>query len=288
MLTLPRAETVTPTGSRRTWDELAARSSPSWYLDSEVALQKRQVHQALIRKWVGNKPSGRVLKTDLFEDAWGLDAIIVDLFEPGGATLLGTDIALATVRAARARAGTYPLHCFVCDVQRLPIASASLDIVLSTSTLDHFDSRAEFECAIFQLCAALKPGGSLVITLDNPLNPLYSVLRLAARTGLVPFPLGYTPTIGALVRDLRERGFEILDRDWMIHNPRILSTALIWLVRRTCGRLASVPIRWLLRLFALQDRLWTRRFTACFYAVYARKTLSSHGQNELAESSRQM
>jgi SAM-dependent methyltransferase len=272
MPALLQADAVTCSGERQAWDSLASRPCPNWYLDPVVALQKKRIHQRLIRKWVGTHPSGLILKTDLFEDAWGLDAIIFDLFAPGIATLLGTDIAHATVKAAEAVAAPeQPLYGFVSDLRHLPLAPASLDMVVSTSTLDHFDNRAEFERTLVQICEALKPGGTLIITLDNPLNPLYPILRLASSTGLAPFQLGYSPTVATFISDLRQQGFDILDLDWLIHNPRVLSTVLILLVRRVCGRRAGKPIRWLLSLFAFQDRLRTRRFTACFYAVYARK-----------------
>jgi SAM-dependent methyltransferase len=275
MRALARSKSAAPSGDRRAWDKLASRPDPAWYLDPEAALQKRRVHQDLIRKWVGTRPAGLILKTDLFEEAWGADRIFFDLFEPGTAALLGMDIAYAAAGAARASAAPgQPLAVFVSDVRLLPIASDSLDLVLSLSTLDHFDSQAEFEHALGELCEALKPGGRLIVTMDNPLNPLYPLLRLATRAGLAPFPLGYTATAENVMRNLRRKGFEIFDHDWLIHNPRIVSTALFLLLRRLCGRRADEPIRWLLSLFAVPALFWTRRFTACFYAIYAGKKCS--------------
>jgi SAM-dependent methyltransferase len=260
--------------ARVPWEELSARPNPSSYLDPEVALQKRREHQKVIRRWTGSRPSGSILKTDLFEDAFGLDAIFSDLFEDGGVRLFGMDLAQGTVRAACDRAGAGTFLGLVCDVRRLPVRCECLDLVISTSTLDHFNTRAEFLSALGQLCAALKPGGALVITLDNPWNPLYPLLRLAARLGLTPFQLGYTPAPGHLARLLRRHGVEVLDRGWLIHNPRLLSTVLFRGARRLAGSRADAVIRWLLHVFALQERLPTRRFTACFYALYARKRSS--------------
>lgn len=214
-----------------------------------------------------------ILKTDLFEDAWGSDNIIFDLFEPGSATLLGTDLAFVTVHAVRRRAGQLALGGFVSDIRCLPVRPATLDAVLSTSTLDHFAEKAEFDRALSGICSALQPSGTLVITLDNPLNPLYHALRLLSRAGLTPFRLGFTPTPAALTRQLQREGFEVLDQAWLIHNPRILSTAVFYLARRMCGRHADRIIRWMLAAFALQDRIWTRRFTACFYGLQVRKRL---------------
>jgi SAM-dependent methyltransferase len=256
---------------RRTWEDRASRSDPAWYLDPEVALQKREAHQVLIRRWLGSRPSGLIPKTDLFEDAWGRDKLIFDLFEPGSATLLGTDLAFATVQAVGRRAGQLALGGFVSDARCLPGRPATLDAVLSTSTLDHVAAGAEFDRALSGICSALKPSGTLVITLDNHLNPLYHVLRLLSRAGLTPLRLGFTPTPRALARQLRRKGFEVLDQAWLIHNPRILSTAAFYLARRMCGRHADWIIRWMLAACALQDRIWTRRFMACFNGLQARK-----------------
>jgi len=266
---MPLATTSTPPDRSR-WDELAARPRPSWYLDPLVALQKRRVHQELIRRWVGVSPRGVVFKTDLFEDAWGLDAIVFDLFDRTD-TLIGTDIAENTVATA-VRAAPETLRGFVCDLLRLPVAPGAVDLVLSTSTLDHFATRREFEQALSELAAAVRTGGHVVITLDNRHNPAWPILRLASRAGLMPFRLGYSPSLRALQREMQRLGFEILDTAWLIHNPRLLSTALFTLIRRTLPRRADALISALLGAFRLLERLPTRGFSACFYAVYARKT----------------
>jgi len=86
----------------------------------------------------------------------------------------------------------------VSDVRNLAIRRESMDAIISTSTLDHFDTRSDFEQAIGQLAGALRPGGVLVITLDNPQNPLYALLRWASRRGWTPFRLGYTPSLPRL------------------------------------------------------------------------------------------
>ncbi len=260
-----------PPSGRKAWDDLAALTRPSWYLDVEVARQKRRVHQELIRRWVGVRPVGVVLKTDLFEEAWGQDGIYGDLFDPNGAVLLGMDIAKATVARAGSVGGLPPAHGFVCDLRALPVRESSLDLVLSISSLDHFDSEAEFHASLRQLCGALRPGGELVITLDNPANPLYRLLRLVSRTAISPFRLGFTPARKELEQELAAIDFEVLDGGWLIHNPRLLSTVIFGALRLILGKRAGSVIRWGLVLFALQERLWTCRYSACFYALYARK-----------------
>jgi hypothetical protein len=57
----------------------------------------------------------------------------------------------------------------------------------------------------------------------------------------------------------------------LIHNPRLVSTALFMALRRTLGRRADGPIRFLLGSFERLGRLPTREYTACFVAVCGRK-----------------
>lgn len=143
---------------RGSWSEISDRDEPSWYLDPLVAEQKRTVHLGICRRW---SPNGvrRALKTDLFEEAFGDDALLPDLL--GTSEIwLAMDVAAATVRKARLRARRPVPQFLAADARRLPLRTANIDLVLSTSTLDHFDSRREFVAAIAEIARVLRPRGS--------------------------------------------------------------------------------------------------------------------------------
>ena len=246
------------------------RREPSWYLDPLVAQQKRQLYQDLVREWTRELPPTNFLKTDLFEEAYGEDHLLFDLL-PSTYTPFGLDVSARTALRAKQRC-PLPRACFLAaDVRNLPLKSNVVGLVVSNSTLDHFDSRDEFRAALRELGRVLRPGGLLVIAVDNPLNPLYLPLRWLSRRRSAPYPLGYTTTEEGLVGSLKELRLEVLATGSLIHNPRIVSTCLFLGLRRLLGRRAETPIRFLLRLFAQLERLPTRRFTACFVAVCARK-----------------
>jgi SAM-dependent methyltransferase len=211
-----------------------------------------------------------VLKTDLFEEACGADQILFDLFPEAGLAL-GVDLAWSTAQRARQRYGGGGVQFLVSDVRSLAIRSNSLDAVVSTSTLDHFLGRGEFCSALMELKRVLRPGGALIITLDNVRNPLYALARVASWCGWTPYRLGYTVSRFGLVRHLEEAGLEVLATDLLIHNPRLVSTLLFLGLRRLLGRRADGVIRALLRLFATLGGLPTRNFSACFVAACARK-----------------
>lgn len=253
------------------WQQVGGAPAPSWYLDPLVAAQKREVHQELIRRWTRDMRLRRVLKTDLFEEANGADAILFDLFPPGVA-VIGCDIAESTVVRARGRAVNGGLSVCVCDVRQPAVRTSSLDLVISTSTLDHFDAAADIETALRQLAATLRPGGRLIVTLDNPRNPLYGMLRWYSRTGRAPFRLGETMSAPQLRRALERAGLRVVAEDVLIHNPRLISTALILALRRLAGAHADGFIAAILRAFAALGRLPTRGLTGCFVAACAMKS----------------
>jgi SAM-dependent methyltransferase len=251
---------------------IPGESRPSWYLDRCAAIQKRTVHQRWIRRSVGNHRHDVVLKTDLFEEAYGEDALLDDLL-PHMRLTIATDINPKTVLTA-ARPRKAHLRAVVGDVRKLPIASGSVDVVVSTSTLDHFATRNEVAQSLTELARIVRPDGMLLITLDNPWNPLYPILRWTSRRGWTPFTLGVTVSSATLRRMLIERGFKIVGTEYLIHNPRGVSTLLFLAIRRVFRDRAEWLIQVLLQGFALLDRLPSRRVTACFLAVSAIKVAS--------------
>ncbi|MGA2215702.1 MAG: hypothetical protein ABSH31_20690, partial [Bryobacteraceae bacterium] len=76
---------------------------PNWYLDPLAAAQKREVHLEWIKR---NAPPGlriqTVLKTDLFEEAYGQDELLFSLpFD--GSLKIGCDVSAPTVARAADR-----------------------------------------------------------------------------------------------------------------------------------------------------------------------------------------
>ena len=237
-------------------------------MDPLAARQKQRVHLELVARWAGNR-AGRLLKTDLFEEANGADQLLFDLRGDYG-RLLGFDHNLEVVGKARVRC---PEDCAIglvaCDARSIPFQTGCIDVVLSNSTLDHFHQKTDFAAALRELARILRPGGVLILTLDNPLNPLYWPLRWLSPAG--PFRLGYTPLPSELRRQLDAARLEVVDSASLIHNPRVISTLLFLAIRRVLGQRADPVIRAMLHCFAALGRLPTRRFTCCFYAVAARR-----------------
>ncbi len=255
---------------RTTWDRVAGEARPSWYLDPLVAAQKQAAHLKLMDRWTTGV-ARLLLKTDLFEEANGPDQFLFELDSRCEAAV-AFDVSAETVRRARAHCPSHHHNSFlVSDVRRIALASNVVDLIISNSTLDHFDAESDFQEALTELVRLLAPGGRLIITVDNPLNLLYWPLRWISRFQGAPFPLGYTPSPVSLVQRLRRAGLRVTDTATLIHNPRLISTLLFLGLRQLLGDRATAPIAAMLKGFASLDRLPTRWFTACFFGVCAYK-----------------
>lgn len=200
------------------WDEVATRADS---LPDGWRRHARRTHVELIHRWVG-EPSGRWLKTDLYEERDAVRALLPAL---PTASWVGVDLAAETVR----RAGTPA--AVAADVRRLPFADGTFDGVLSTSTLDHFDEVASLHAALTELRRVIATGGCLVLTLDNPGNPLIRLRnalphRVARRTGLVPFAVGRTLGLDEGRAALVGHGFDVVDTALLLHAPHVVGTRL--------------------------------------------------------------
>jgi ubiquinone/menaquinone biosynthesis C-methylase UbiE len=245
---------------RAYWDSIAAQVDR---LPDGWRRRARAEHLELVHRWVG-EPRGRWLKTDLFEERDEARALLPHL---GTASWVGMDLSAAVVRRRRDR-GTV-----AADVRRLPFRDGSFDGVLSTSTLDHFDDGRDIERSLAELHRVLVPGGLLILTLDNPRNPLIRMRnalpdRVARRTGLVPFAVGATMDEADGRRALGEAGFAVVDAAHLLHVPHVVGTRLAswsWYERRVLPRFA--------RLAGTRAAPWTGHFVA----FLARRSAPLHG-----------
>ena len=240
--------------------------SDSWYLDPLAALQKRNVHLELVRDWAGDLRPRTVVKTDVFEEANNQDAVLPNV-QLGQGLSLGFDIELRTVAKAHRRYQGEAPQFLNADARNLPFASDSLDLIVSTSTLDHFETRAEFVESIRELARVLHPKGRMILTIDNPWNPGYFPLYALFRLPFAPFKLGYTPTRARLDADLREAG--LAPQAWrpLIHNPRMITTLILLSLRKLFWASADGAVSAYLSFFAKCEHFPTRWFTCVFLAV---------------------
>lgn len=233
-----------------------------------------RVNSTLVERWL---PRGTeaVLKTDLWDEAMGdgLYAAIAARSE----RVVGVDVSRSIVAAAAER---YPaLEARLAHVHGLPFGDAAFDAIVSNSTLDHFDDAAEIDRSVLELARVLRPGGTLVLTLDNPANPLVALakalprnalnrtwLRWAdatARLGLLPYHVGATYGRSRLRAVVEDAGFAVDETTAIVHAPRALAVVI--------GQRLHGGGRFMQALAALErlERAPTRYVTGHFVAVRA-------------------
>ena len=201
------------------WDSVAAQDDA---LPAGWRHHARRAHLDLIARWIG-RPEGRWLKTDLYEERSTDRSLLGDL---ASATWTGVDVSPTTAAQARAVVGG---AVAVTDLRQVGMATGAFDGVLSTSTLDHFDDPDDLRRSLREIHRVLAPGGRLVLTLDNPRNPLIRARnalphRWARRTGLVPFAVGHTVGEAEGAGLLTEVGFRVERTEHLLHAPHLIGT----------------------------------------------------------------
>ena len=253
-------------GDRGYWSHVgeawkAGRPDRLWRAHSDA------VNARLLRRWLPREEGGRALKTDLFDEAFG-EGLEKPLAEHC-ATLVGIDLSQVVVEeGVRGRSRLTGVRC---DVRALPFANGAFTTVASISSLDHFRAEGGVVAALAELWRVLVPGGRLVLTLDNPANPIVGLrnrlpFRLVHAFGLVPYYVGVTAGHGRARALLERAGFEVLEVTALMHCPRILAVPVCRLV----DRLAPGARARLLAFLGAFERLegWPTRFrTGHFVAL---------------------
>jgi len=254
------------------WDSVAGR----WQEHRPQKLWRsycNTLNGKLIRKHLADRRVERVLKTDLFDEVTS-DSGLVPCLAELARSVVGFDVSHLTTHLAHTLHAE--LQTCTTDARSLPFADETFDIVLSNSTLDHFESGNDIATSIGEIARVMRPGGRLLLTLDNLANPviaLRSVLphRLLNRLGLVPYFTGATCGPRRLSELIRQAGLELKYRGTMMHCPRVPAVATANLIDHFGQtRFKSGYLEFLSGWEAL-ERLPTRYITAYFITVLAER-----------------
>jgi SAM-dependent methyltransferase len=229
-----------------------------------------RLHWRLIQRWVGESHFRRALKTDLFDESVGKGccgalAKIADGVE-------GIDISAEVVKSASQRNPGMKMR--VGDVRSLDFANGSFDLVLSNSTLDHFATVEEIHSSIREIARVLDENGILILTMDNPWNPVVALRNslpqnLTRRAGLIPYFMGKTLSMRALIRAVENAGLRVQRRGYIQHAPRVAALHLCRLLGKQ-GRLQSSLVATMLAMETL-SRWPTAAITGHYSALLAKK-----------------
>jgi SAM-dependent methyltransferase len=147
-------------------------------------------------------------------------------------------------------------------------------VIVSDSTLDHFHTEAELVGALRELHRVLRPGGVLLLTMDNLANPVIALrnalpFRLLNRLGIVPYYVGATAGPRRLRRLLEQTGWEIRDTGAIVHCLRVVWVMISRVVERRASRESQERFLRFMMRFEWWERWPTRFLTGNFIAMRA-------------------
>jgi SAM-dependent methyltransferase len=252
---------------RQHWETTAEE----WQQEHRQVLWRQHsdaVNLALVQSWWPSEPVGNVLKTDLFDEAFGEG--LFPFMRLNAKSVNGIDISAAIASSVQRKCPE--LQSTVADVRQLPFGNDQFDLIISNSTLDHFQTAGEISLAVGELYRVLRPGGQMVLTLDNLRNPLIALrhalpFRLLNTLGLVPYFAGSTFGPWGLHRVVDQAGFRVIDTASVMHCPRVVAVAIAGLLQRYAKRPAQKRFLHGLMAFEKLSRLPTHSFTGHFVAV---------------------
>jgi len=253
------------------WGDVAAhwakqRPYGLWRIHSD------SVNTRLFSEWLGNTRISSVLKTDLFDEAFGPG--LYSHVAVQSKHFVGIDISEEVLRTAQASHGD--LKAAAADVRSLPFADGMFDVVLSNSSLDHFRTQDQIVTSLREIYRILKRPGRLLLTLDNPVNPVIALrhvlpYRLLHKTGVVPYFVGASFGPWKLRRILESIGFKVKKVDAVLHCPRVIAVLLAGLVQKKAQQKGQRAFLRALMSFEYLSLLPTKFFTGYYVAANARK-----------------
>ena len=237
----------------------------------------RKIYADLLSRWQDNLKDKRILKTDLYDEAV-TSCNLISLF-PQSKSITGIDISFEVAALAKQRLQNEQNHrcdVVVCDTRKFAFKSCAFDEIISNSTLDHFPEKKDIGTAVHELSRILKPRGTLIITLDNPLNPIVSLrnmlpYHLLKSLGLIHYYVGKTISKSELIRLLELNGFKTQSITFIDHTPRLLVVWIGHIIEKINNRAIKTCFSRILESCEYLQRTPLGNFTGNFVAAKAIK-----------------
>lgn len=221
-----------------------------------------QLNMEMVRDQIEGPRIGRILKTDLFDEAL-MKGVITPMTRIA-TEIHGIDISGVVARTA---AANHPnAHFKQASVTQLPYPDNHFDAVVSLSTLDQLETMKEVHQGLSEIYRVLVPGGRLLITFDNLSNPLIA-LRKFLPFIRSPYFMGESVAAAGLKPLLESEGFTLQRSFTYMHAPRVIAVKICRLLEQR----PYAPVIAKLRLFEALDHWPTRNWTANYIGALVQK-----------------
>jgi len=214
---------------RRDWDRIAA--SVRDFAAAPSTLYYRRCEMALIEHAVGDLAGKRVLKLDLWNEAF--NTRILEWIRSQGANVVGLDLSRVVAHRAHrnAVAEGNPLALLRADIRELPFPSGSFDVVYTMGTIEHID---EYPQSLREIQRVLKPGGRAIVGVPHKWNLFLRPLMVWILDAFGQYL--YAPeksfSSGELRRDLETAGLQPMERTGILTLPGFLRMADLFFYTR--------------------------------------------------------
>ena len=241
--------------------------------DPVLERYKSEEFLCLIKKWAGSLDKRKILKTDLQEEAFSEDCILFSL-SGNKISVFAVDISEEVTKNACIRSlskGFFQKY-LTADVKKLPFKDNFFDLILSTSTLDHFVTEYELTQSLVELKRVLKPDGIMILTIQNKHNyPCCFILSLKRVFNLINYNI-QSYSMDELVKVLQGAGLNIEQKDAIVHiiNPANSFLGLLRVIasKESFDKIANKLILFFHRLGKRKKSKW---FTGWFIAAKCSK-----------------
>jgi ubiquinone/menaquinone biosynthesis C-methylase UbiE len=229
------------------------------------------INTDLISRWLPNRPNEASLKTDIFDEF--VCAGLYPCLQTKAKKSYGIDLSEIILKSTRSK---YPeMSLLAANVLSLPFIEDTFDLVISNSTIDHFEYNSQIKESLSELYRVLNKGGTIILTMDNLSNPVVALRNkmpvLLNRIRVVPYYVGATLCLNQLIKIMELIGFNIIDKCFIMHCPRAICVAAAYFMKKYSSRKKQLGFLKILRAFEHLSELPTKQLTGYFIAVKATK-----------------
>jgi SAM-dependent methyltransferase len=267
MTTLAQAMKQGRVSQRLHWENEAEEFSDLW--SAPTTQYYRRMEVALIRRAFGPLKGKRVLKLDLWNEAF--NTRILDWVADEGAETIGFDGSTTVTATARHQTGLRGRHlrAACADIREFPFADRSFDCVYTMGTIEHIP---EYIQSLREVRRVLREDGRAVIGVPYKWNPFLRPLLVAFLDLMGRYPYSPEKSFGAreLRRDIESAGLEVLERTGILALPGVLRMLDLYFLKH------KVPLNGLTSALAApfeycESRFPTAAKTGYLMAMVARR-----------------